>query len=318
MLLGVHTNMCVVGRPFGLRNMVRFGKSVVLVRDLTDTMYNARKRPFVSHFRGTELMVEHIEKHVCATIVSSDLLGGPAFCFEADQRPHVVFVAYEDEYHAAETLPRFAQGLADRFACRCSVLLGDTKTGVVGLEELATADALLLYARRHALPKEQMGMIRSYLDAGKPLVALRTSCHAFDIKREPPAGMETWPAFDHEVLGGNYHNHYGAGPVVRIRVSGNATAHPILSGISIDRWTSAASLYKTSPLDPSTATLLIGQTEEKSEPVAWTRAYHGGRVFYTSLGSVDDFHTPQFCTMLVNAIHWAMGKPVPELPHNHQ
>ena len=38
--LGVHTNMCVLGRPFGLRNMARFGKNVVLVRDLTDTMYN--------------------------------------------------------------------------------------------------------------------------------------------------------------------------------------------------------------------------------------------------------------------------------------
>ena len=54
-MLGVHTNMCVVGRSFGLRNLVRLGKNVVLVRDLTDTMYNHRKPPCVSHFRGTEL-----------------------------------------------------------------------------------------------------------------------------------------------------------------------------------------------------------------------------------------------------------------------
>jgi nicotinamidase-related amidase len=84
MLVGVHTNMCVIGRPFGLRNMVRFGKNVVLVRDLTDTMYNPRSWPQVSHFRGTELIVEHIEKYVCPTITSSQLLGGEPLRFKGD------------------------------------------------------------------------------------------------------------------------------------------------------------------------------------------------------------------------------------------
>jgi nicotinamidase-related amidase len=84
MLLGVHTNMCVLGRPFGLRNMARFGKNVVLVRDLTDTMYNPRSWPHVSHFRGTELIVEHIEKYVCPTITSNQVLGGKPFRFSGD------------------------------------------------------------------------------------------------------------------------------------------------------------------------------------------------------------------------------------------
>jgi nicotinamidase-related amidase len=84
MLLGVHTNMCVLGRPFGLRNMARFGKNVALVRDLTDTMYNPRSWPNVSHFRGTELIVEHIEKYVCPTITSDQLLGGKPFRFSGD------------------------------------------------------------------------------------------------------------------------------------------------------------------------------------------------------------------------------------------
>jgi nicotinamidase-related amidase len=84
MILGVHTNMCVLGRPFGLRNMARFGKNVVLVRDLTDTMYNPRAWPYVSHFRGTELIVEHIEKFVCPTITSDQLLGGKPFRFSGD------------------------------------------------------------------------------------------------------------------------------------------------------------------------------------------------------------------------------------------
>jgi nicotinamidase-related amidase len=64
-LMGVHTNMCVLGRPFGLRQMAKNGKSVVLMRDLTDTMYNPARWPHVSHFRGTDLIVEHIEKKVC-------------------------------------------------------------------------------------------------------------------------------------------------------------------------------------------------------------------------------------------------------------
>ncbi len=66
LLMGVHTNMCVLGRPFGLRNLSRFGKNTVLVRDLTDTMYNPKAWPYVNHFRGTQLIVEHIEKYVDA------------------------------------------------------------------------------------------------------------------------------------------------------------------------------------------------------------------------------------------------------------
>ena len=84
-LLGVHTNMCVLGRPFGLRQMSKNGKNVVLVRDLTDTMYNPKKAPFVSHFEGTRLIVEHIEKYVCPTITSDQILGGKEFRFKGDE-----------------------------------------------------------------------------------------------------------------------------------------------------------------------------------------------------------------------------------------
>ena len=83
-LLGVHTNMCVLGRPFGLRRMAKNGKDVVLMRDMTDTMYNPQKAPFVSHFKGTELIVEHIEKYVCKTITSDQIIGGKAFRFKGD------------------------------------------------------------------------------------------------------------------------------------------------------------------------------------------------------------------------------------------
>jgi nicotinamidase-related amidase len=85
MLVGVHTNMCVLGRPFGLRQLAKNGKNVVLVRDLTDTMYNPKMPPMVSHFEGTRLIVEHIEKYVCPTITSDQLIGGKEFRFAGDK-----------------------------------------------------------------------------------------------------------------------------------------------------------------------------------------------------------------------------------------
>jgi len=83
-IMGVHTNMCVVGRPFGLRQNVRLGNNVVLMRDLTDTMYNSQKWPNVSHFRGTDRIIAHIEKYICPTITSSDFTGEPPFRFKDD------------------------------------------------------------------------------------------------------------------------------------------------------------------------------------------------------------------------------------------
>ena len=83
-LMGVHTNMCVLGRSFGIRQMVSQGQHVVLVRDLTDTMYNSRMKPFISHFRGTDLVIDHIEKHWCPTVTSADFLGGKPLRFRND------------------------------------------------------------------------------------------------------------------------------------------------------------------------------------------------------------------------------------------
>ena len=85
-LLGVHVNMCVSGRPFGLRQMAKNGKNVVLMRDMTDSMYNPKMRPFVDHYRGTELFIEHIEKFICPTITSDQLLGGKPLTFAGDPR----------------------------------------------------------------------------------------------------------------------------------------------------------------------------------------------------------------------------------------
>ena len=72
--MGVHTNMCVLGRSFAIKAMVRSGQfNVALVRDLTDAMYNPFKPPYVSHEEGTQLIIAYIEKFWCPTITSDDL-----------------------------------------------------------------------------------------------------------------------------------------------------------------------------------------------------------------------------------------------------
>ncbi|MEX2187157.1 MAG: hypothetical protein WD875_10200 [Pirellulales bacterium] len=85
-IMGVHLNMCVLGRPFGIRQLTKLDKNVVLVRDMTDTMYNSAMRPQVDHFTGTDLVVGHVEKHWCPSITSVDLAGGKPFKFREDRR----------------------------------------------------------------------------------------------------------------------------------------------------------------------------------------------------------------------------------------
>jgi len=87
LLVGVHTNMCVLQRPFALRNLVRYGKNAMLVRDLTDSVYNPQMPPQVDHFTGTDLVIEHIETYICPTILSTEITGQPPFRFRADVRP---------------------------------------------------------------------------------------------------------------------------------------------------------------------------------------------------------------------------------------
>jgi len=86
-LAGVHLNMCVLGRPFAIRQQVYLGQNVALMRDMTDTMYNPERPPGVDHFTGTDLVVAHVERHWCPSFASTDLTGRPAFRFREDTRP---------------------------------------------------------------------------------------------------------------------------------------------------------------------------------------------------------------------------------------
>jgi len=75
LIMGVHTNMCILNRSFGIKQMVKWGINIALVRDLTDTMYNPAMPPYVDHDVGTQLVVSYIEKFWCPTIHSEDLTG---------------------------------------------------------------------------------------------------------------------------------------------------------------------------------------------------------------------------------------------------
>jgi putative heme-binding domain-containing protein len=311
LLMGVHTNMCVLGRPFGLRQLVRHGKDAVLVRDLTDTMYNSRSWPYVSHFRGTERIIEHIEKYVAPTITSTDLTGRAPFAFRPDDRPRAVFLIGEDEYRTEKTLPEFARKELEPLGIRCTFAIADPKKphDFPGVEALDDADLLVLSVRRRAPADHEMAIFRRYIEAGKPLVGIRTACHAFDTRGHAPPGHVEWTTFDPDVLGGHYTNHYGNDIKPAIERAPSDKTSPILEGV-VTPFTAQGSLYKVSPLASSCIPLLMGTIPGHApEPVAWINAKARARIFYTSLGHPGDFEIPAFRVLLRNAVLWALDRP---------
>jgi len=311
-LTGVHTNMCVLGRPFGLRQMARNGKNVVLVRDMTDTMYNPASWPYVSHFTGTDLIVSHVEQFVCPTITSDQFLGGQPFRFKGDRRRHVALVIAEDEYETERTLPEFAANHLGK-GFRVSLIFGNDKerNDIPGLDALDSADIAIISVRRRVLPAEQLAVVRRFVESGKPVIGIRTASHAFSLRRAAaPEGLEDWPEFDAQVFGGNYTNHHGNKLRSTVAVGGETIEHPLLSGLTSESFPQGGSLYKTAPLASETTVLLTGTVEgHPAEPVAWTfQRQDGGRSFYTSLGHPQDFENPDFIRLMLNAIHWAVGK----------
>ena len=318
-LMGVHTNICVLGRPFGLRQMALSGKNVVLCRDLTDSYHRGPGK----HFEGLDEVIEHVEKFVCPTIASTAFTHRGGFRFRADKRPRVVFVIGEDEYDARTSLPEFAGKLQDKygFCCEFAMAKPDAATpqqrnNIPGMEALSNADLAVIYVRRRTLPAEQMKYLRDFIDSGKPLIGLRTASHAFALgKGSPAAGYVDWPGFDPEVLGGNYHGHHGNKspdkPKTYVWIEPSAAPHPIVQGIGGGEIYVRSWLYKVLPLTKNTQVLMTGRVGDRKphEPVAWTNIRPGGgRTFYTSLGHADDFKQEMFRRLLTNAVFWALDK----------
>jgi len=227
---------------------------------------------------------------------------------------HVVFLIGEREYETSRSLPAFFESELEPEGFTATFITappkGEGRNEFPGLENaLAGADLCVLSVRRRAPEESQLDAFRAYLEAGNPLVAIRTSNHAFHLRgAEPPDGHALWESFDPEVLGGNYHGHYGREPAA-ITLAEGAEDHPVLAGV--DALPPTSTLYRSGPLAETATPLLLATVEGKpAEPVAWTHRYGPNRapVFYTSLGLRREFETPEFRRFLVNAIRWALEK----------
>ena len=125
-----------------------------------------------------------------------------------------------------------------------------------------------------------------------PLIAAAVSLALPVLAEEPAAG-----AFSDD-------------PVMVPDLAPGAEGDPLLRGVSAIE--GRGSLYRSNPLAEGARPLLVGTwTDKPEEPAAWTNTYKGGRVFYTSLGHADDFESPGFRRLLLNAVLWGLDKPVP-------
>lgn len=257
------------------------------------------------------------------------LLSTAAFPAAAQSRPPlVVFVTGDHEYSGEQTLPLIAAELEKTYGMRTKVLKSapdhNGEKDIPGLEILDQADLAVFFLRWRQLPAEQLAPIERYLKAGKPVMGFRTTTHAFNY----PKGheLERWNAFGEFALnsppgwgGVAKHTHYGHNSSTDVTVIAEARKHPILTGVApafhVRSW-----LYRVLPDFPTKGStwLLMGKSvnpdkEAIENPVAWTGTNAtGGRVFMTTLGHPEDFQQEPFQRLVINAIHWELGKPVPK------
>src|SRR5207344_1764595 len=144
----------------------------------------------------------------------------------------------------------------------CKVLTGDQKD-IPGIEAIEDVDLAILYVSLTELPAPQLSQIKSYVNSGKPLIALRTSLE----------GFQNWPEFGPEVLGARWQFHYG--PESTTVVSVVESNHPVVKGVAAE-FPSRSPLYHVVPLGKSCKPLLMGKSvgssdrsERTPNPVAW-------------------------------------------------
>ena len=253
---------------------------------------------------------------------------------------HIVLIAGDHEYRGEETLPALGRILAKHYGFKCSVFFTtDKKTGFIqpgsswisGLADLKTADLMIVFLRFQNFPHEEMQHFVDYLDAGKPVMGLRTSTHAFNGTRDAYAkysngynGKDYKGGFGEQVLGENWVGHYGRNHRQSsiLLLEKDQLSHPILRGVKNVHTQCGG--YKAFPLKGS-VTLARGRilngmkadaepdkTKEEM-PVVWTRSYKGsksgkeGRVFTTTHGASEDIINDGFRRMMVNGALWCLS-----------
>lgn len=257
----------------------------------------------------------------------------------------IVLLAGDEEYRSEELMPMLGQLLSQRHGFHCTVLFStnpesglidpNCQTNVPGMEALQQADLVIMGWRFRNLPDEQMKYFVEYLESGKPLIALRTSTHAFRY-----AGDSTSPyaryrfddgkwkgGFGKQVLGETWVAHHGAHGREGTRgiIRPDMAQHPLLRGVN-NVW-GDTDVYTVGELPAGTKVLLDGQvvdgmkpdaepvTGAKNEPmmpVAWIREHqhdNGKRsqIFCTTMGAATDFVEPGLRRLVVNAAYWMTG-----------
>jgi hypothetical protein len=258
---------------------------------------------------------------------------------------HIVLVSGDEEYRSEETLPQLGKILAKRHGFKCTVLFAiDPVSGTIdpnrndnipGLESLAGADLMVLFTRFRNLPDEQMKHVVAYVESGRPIVALRTATHAFNLK-SPTFGKYHWQSkewdggFGRQVLGETWISHHGQHGKQSTRgvVAPGQEKHPILRGIRDgDIWGPTDVYGVRLPLPGDSQPLVLGQVldgmargdqavqgkqNDPMMPIAWTKSYTGAvgkkaRTFTTTMGASQDLQSDGLRRLLVNACYWAVG-----------
>ncbi|MFN8347562.1 MAG: ThuA domain-containing protein [Spirosomataceae bacterium] len=264
--------------------------------------------------------------------------------YKGDKGPgvgkHLIFIATDHEYRGEETLPALARIMAKRYGFTCTVIYALDENGYIlpggsdlrGLQLLEKADLLFMFTRFSHFADDEMQHIDNYLKRGGPVVGLRTSTHAFDIKNDPKWEHYGWnykgpksewkDGFGELVLGETWVSHYGTNhkQSSKLWIEATQREHPILRGVK-DMWVQsggytaypneAAVLVRGQVLNGMTVDAEPDKTKELL-PVAWVKNYRipsgkSGRAFATTHGASEDILNEGFRRMLVNAMFWAMG-----------
>ena len=222
--------------------------------------------------------------------LSAAPLFGAGVVYEGGEGPgkgkHIVLVSGDEEYRSEEALPQLGKILARHHGFKCTVLfainpetgaIDPTASNIPGLEALDSADLMVIFTRFRDLPDEQMKHIVDYLDAGKPIVGIRTATHAFQIKEGKTYSKYSYNAkaegyeqgFGRQVLGETWINHHGkhGSQSTRGIVVKGQEGHPILRGIDDgDIWGPTDVYGVRLPLPDGSQPLVLGQVLAGMEP----------------------------------------------------
>lgn len=253
---------------------------------------------------------------------------------------HIVFLTGDEEYRSEEALSMLAEVMAKHHGFKCTVLFAiDPETGLVspnvqtnipGMHNIATADMVVMLIRFRELPDADMKYFVDYVFSGKPVLALRTSTHAFQYQwnlNSPYAkydceNKEYDGGFGRQVLGEKWVAHYGDhGHEATRGVPNPAMAgHPILKGVE-PIWC-PTDVYEVHPpgdvevlVDGHVLTGMDPADQVKPGmpplPVAWIRQPNSekgtGRIFCSTMGAAIDLKDRSLRRLIVNGIYWCMG-----------